>query len=231
MDIAGYCGHPASGIVLYKNVWPDDSNFVERLEACIGKSTHEYFSWKKALVGDLQEMPDYRDCSDFKLRESDLPVCDPDFADAGAVYAEVIAGVRECVQHYSGLYNLQLEYEEATNFVRYAEGQHFAVHADHGFSYVATVSAIGYLNDDYEGGEYMLPYQDIKFLPEAGDVILHPSTFIYAHASLAVTKGTKYSAVTMYDYNDRNHQDHQGPYAAAQSVPTAAAGQIMPASE
>jgi hypothetical protein len=54
-----------------------------------------------------------------------------------------------------------------------------------------------------------MPYQNMNFLPEFGDVLVHPATFVYAHASLPVTKGTKYSAVTMYDYNDRNHQDHQ----------------------
>ena len=235
MDIAGYCGHPASAIVLYKNVWPEDQIFAERLEECIGDGTHEYFSWKKALVGDLEEMPDYRDCSDFKFRESDFPVCDPAFKEAGEIYREVITGIRECVTHYSGLYNLSLEFEEATNFVRYNEGQHFGVHADHGFSYSATVSAIGYLNDGYDGGEYLMPYQDIKFLPERNDVIIHPSTFVYAHASLPVTKGTKYSAVTMYDYNDRNHQDQQGTTYAAPSgygFPPSGdmGGQILPAS-
>ena len=207
MEYAGYVCHPASGIALYKKVWPEDSNFVERLEDCIGDSEHEYYSWKKALVGDMEEMPDYRDCSDFKMRASDLETCPEEFSAAAAVYDEVITGIRECVKHYAGCYNLQLDFEEATNFVRYNEGQHFAVHADHGFSYVATVSAIGYINDDYEGGEYHMPHQNMNFLPEFGDVLVHPSTFVYAHASLPVTKGTKYSAVTMYDYNDRNHQD------------------------
>ena len=218
MEYMGYCGHPASGIALFKHVWPDDSNFVERLEGSIRGSEHEYYSWKKALVGDMEEMPEYRDCSDFKMRASDLETCPTEFAEAAKVYEEVITGVRECVEHYSRLYNLQLEFEEATNFVRYREGQHFAVHADHGFSYSATVSAIGYINDGYEGGAYHMPYQNMNFLPEFGDVLVHPSTFVYAHASLPVTKGVKYSAVTMYDYNDRNHQEPKAdplPYAPA----------------
>tara|TARA_B110001454_G_scaffold115407_1_gene107889 strand:- start:6856 stop:7446 length:591 start_codon:yes stop_codon:yes gene_type:complete len=188
------------------------------LEGSIRDSKHEYYSWKRALVGDKEEMPDYRDCSDFKMRASDLETCPEKFAEAAKVYEEVITGVRECVEHYSRLYNLQLEFEEATNFVRYREGQHFAVHADHGFSYSATVSAIGYINDGYEGGEYHMPYQNMNFLPEFGDVLVHPSNFPYAHASLPITKGVKYSAVTMYDYNDRNHQEPKAdplPYAPA----------------
>jgi hypothetical protein len=135
-----------------------------------------------------------------------MPIESEQFADLELIYKEVIMGVRECVSHYSGLYNLSLEYEEATNFVKYNEGQHFSVHADSGFSYSCAVSTIGYINDDYEGGEYLMPYQDIKFTPEKGDLIMHPSDFIYAHSSLPVSKGTKYSVVTMYDYNDRNHK-------------------------
>ena len=78
--------------------------------------------------------------------------------------------------------------------------EHFAVHTDHGFSYICTVSNIVYLNDDYEGGELHFPLLDITYKPEAGDSIFFPSTYIYAHASLPVTEGVKYSAVTMFDY-------------------------------
>ena len=206
MDIAGYIGHANAGIVLYKNVWPQNSEFIERLEKVLEHSDNDRYKWSQAMVGDQSIMKDYRDCSDFKLRQGDMPIESEQFADLELIYKEVIKGVRECVSHYSGLYNLSLEYEEATNFVKYNEGQHFSVHADSGFSYSCAVSTIGYINDDYEGGEYLMPYQDIKFTPEKGDLIMHPSDFVYAHSSLPVSKGTKYSVVTMYDYNDRNHK-------------------------
>lgn len=216
MEIAGYIGHESAGIVLYKNVWPADSNFAERLESVLTDSDDPFFSWKQAMVGDSEIMKDYRDCVDFKVSQNMLPFTKDEHGDIQKVYEEVIFGVRECIKHYSSLYNIELNFEEATNFVRYEEGQHFSVHPDSGFSYSCTVSAIGYINGGYEGGEYLLPYQNIKFRPEMGDVILHPSDFIYAHASLPVTKGTKYSAVTMYDYNDRNHQpESSGAYGSA----------------
>lgn len=217
MRIGGYLGNPSDGILLYKDVWPKDADFIGRLERGLEGSTHEYFSWKQATVGDYEVMKDYRDCFDFKLRQFDLPVPE-EFADLGRVYEEVIGGVRECVRHYSSLYNLQLDYEEATNFVKYGVGQHFAVHPDSGFSYSCAVSAIGYINDDYTGGEYVMPFKNLKFIPEAGDVIVHPSDFIYAHASQPVSEGVKYSAVTMYDYNDRNHQNHSAPKAPEPSI-------------
>jgi hypothetical protein len=104
------------------------------------------------------------------------------------------------------MYNITMRYMEAINFVRYGPGEHFAVHTDHGFSYICTVSNIVYLNDGYDGGELHFPLLDISYKPEAGDSIFFPSTYIYAHASLPVTSGVKYSAVTMFDYNDDSHQ-------------------------
>lgn len=206
MEVAGYIGHENAGIVLYKNVWPSDANFVERLEAVLEDSQHSRYKWSPAMVGDQEIMKDYRDCFDFKMRQGEMPIAEPGFEELSSIYLEVMSGVRECMEHYSGLYNLKLGYEEATNFVKYGVGQHFSVHPDSGFSYSCAVSSIGYIADGYEGGEYFMPYQQLKFFPEKGDLIMHPSDFIYAHSSMPVTKGTKYSVVTMYDYNDRNHQ-------------------------
>jgi predicted 2-oxoglutarate/Fe(II)-dependent dioxygenase YbiX len=103
-----------------------------------------------------------------------------------------------------------MEFMEAINFVKYGKDQHFAVHTDHGFSYTCTVSSIAYFNDDYEGGELWFPYLNIAFKPQKGDILIFPSTYIYAHASLPVKSGMKYSAVTMFDYNDNNHKQPMG---------------------
>ena len=46
-----------------------------------------------------------------------------------------------------------LNYWESFNFVKYGEDQHFQVHSDHGYSYICVLSSVGYINDDYEGGE------------------------------------------------------------------------------
>ena len=228
MEIAGYCGHPAMAILLYKNVWPDPGNLIERLEASLSESDHEFFCWKGATVGDMDQMLDYRDCSDLKMAEMALPVTATGFEDLGEIYTEYITPVREAVHdHYSQLYNIKLEFEEATNFVKYTKGQHFDLHPDHGFSYCAVTSTIGWLNDDYEGGELIIPNMDIKFTPEAGDLMVFPSNYPYVHQSLPVESGVKYSAVTMYDYNDRNHQQ---PGITGGGLPETQGGQVESAS-
>jgi predicted 2-oxoglutarate/Fe(II)-dependent dioxygenase YbiX len=58
------------------------------------------------------------------------------------------------------------------------------------------LSAICYLNDDYEGGEIEFPEFKVKIKPEAGMLILFPSNFAYKHTAYPVTKGTKYALVT-----------------------------------
>lgn len=204
---------PRLGILLYKNALPKELDIINRLEATIGNSTVGLFKWNEALVGYSQKMPEYRDCVDCKIGETHIEYLQqyPQFAELKNIYADTAGAIRACMTDYQSRYNINMEYMEAINFIRYKESQHFQVHTDHGFSYTCTVSSVGYFNDDYEGGELWFPYLDLTFKPEAGDIVMFPSTFIYAHAAKPVISGTKYSAVTMFDYNDRNH-DIKGSY-------------------
>jgi hypothetical protein len=210
----GACKNPEDnaklGIYLYRGALADDANIPERLEKTIGDSTHELFKWSEAMVGYNEKMPEYRDCVDLKMSPAHWPMLTPEFEEIKKCYEDTEKAIKQCLTHYESLYNFKMEYMEAINFVRYGADQHFAVHTDHGFSYTCTVSSIAYLNDDYEGGELWFPYLNIAFKPQKGDILIFPSTYIYAHASLKVTSGIKYSAVTMFDYNDNNHKSAIG---------------------
>jgi hypothetical protein len=210
----GSCKSPEDnaklGIYLYRGALADDVNIPERLEKTIGNSTHDLFKWSEAMVGYNEKMPEYRDCVDLKMSPAHWPLLTPEFEEVKSVYEDAEKAIKQCLNHYESLYNFKMEYMEAINFIRYGEDQHFAVHTDHGFSYTCTVSSIAYFNDDYEGGELWFPYLNIAFKPQKGDILIFPSTYIYAHASLKVTSGIKYSAVTMFDYNDNNHKQPIG---------------------
>jgi predicted 2-oxoglutarate/Fe(II)-dependent dioxygenase YbiX len=54
------------------------------------------------------------------------------------------------------------------------------------------MSAVIYLNDDYEGGELRFPEQDVMIKPEAGSVIVFPSVEPFYHQSMPLKTGTKY---------------------------------------
>lgn len=83
---------------------------------------------------------------------------------------------------------------------RYAEGGFMSSHVDnihhsHGQQYgFPQVSALLYLNDDYEGGEFYVA--DKKYEPKKGSAIIFPSNFMFPHEAKAVTKGTRWSIVT-----------------------------------
>jgi hypothetical protein len=200
-----FLGDPKFGILLYKNELPKSLRLPERLEETIGDSKSAPYMWMEALVGYNQKMPEYRDCVDCKMGEMHIKNCPPQFSELVNIYNDTKTPLKECVEDYEKRYNIHLGYMEAINYIRYGTNQHFQVHTDHGFSYTCTTSSCMYLNDDYEGGELWFPYLDLTFKPDYGDIVLFPLTYIYAHAAKPVLSGTKYSAVTMFDYNDNNH--------------------------
>jgi predicted 2-oxoglutarate/Fe(II)-dependent dioxygenase YbiX len=69
------------------------------------------------------------------------------------------------------------------------------IHHSHGQQYgYPQVSALLYLNDDYDGGEFYVA--DKKFCPIKGSAIIFPSNFMFPHEAKPVTKGTRWSIVT-----------------------------------
>ena len=59
---------------------------------------------------------------------------------------------------------------------------------------IPILSVLGVLNDDYEGGEFVLIDEKINL--SKGDIIVFPSNFMYPHKVEPVTKGTRYSYIS-----------------------------------
>lgn len=193
---------PKLGIILYRNAVAEDLDIPNRLEKTLKDSDHEYFKWNEAMVGHNTSMPEYRDCFDLKVGPKHWEHLPESLLEIKKVYEDYNNVLETCLADYESRYNFKMEFMEAINFVKYNPGQHFQVHTDSGFSYFCTLSSVGWFNDDYEGGELWFPYLNLKFKPQKGDVIFFPSTYLFAHGSMEVTSGTKYSAVTMYNYNE-----------------------------
>ena len=60
---------------------------------------------------------------------------------------------------------------------------------------VPTLSILGVLNDDYEGGTFVFNNHREVYL-QKGDILIFPSNFIYKHKVRLVTSGTRYSWVS-----------------------------------
>lgn len=57
------------------------------------------------------------------------------------------------------------------------------------------LSIVGVLNDDYEGGDFIM-FDNLKIELKAGDILIFPSGFQYTHHVTTVTKGERWSFVS-----------------------------------
>lgn len=196
------------GIHLYRNAINIENcnNIIDLIENEISKGITN-IEWHGAKVNGEDLTLHARNCYDLKFKKEDLGSSYfPKNENLAKAHDLVTDGLDKSLRHYEKMWNFNIFYKEAYNFVKYVPGRYFKIHADHGPYYTCTVSAVVYLNDDYEGGEIEFPRHDLVVKPKAGDIILFPSNYVYEHASLDVKSGIKYAVVIMMDYNDRYHK-------------------------
>jgi hypothetical protein len=203
------------GIHLYKNAISkeDCKKIIDDLENEISLGIRG-IQWSGAQVNDKENVDYVRNCVDLKYKKEDLGNYIPENEVLKKCHDIVEVGLDKCLRHYESLWHLKMQYKEAFNFVKYLPGKYFKIHGDHGPFYTCTVSAVVYLNDDYEGGEIEFIRQGLVVKPEVGDIVMFPSNFVYEHASLEVRSGIKYSVVIMTDYNDFYHKGGYHEYVA-----------------
>jgi hypothetical protein len=198
--------NPALGINVYRNALSPENceKYIKTLENSLNGQTQ--YNWAGAHVTNSDEVDTYaRNAKDFKISSNNLGPRTEENASLYDMHGEMFKNLKMCVDDYSYYWGVGINFYEAFNFVKYeGQGTHFRIHADHGPTYVATVSAVAYLNDDYEGGELWFPRFNLDFKPKQGDIVVFPSIFIYEHASKEMIEGTKYSVVVMTDYHDRD---------------------------
>ena len=108
-----------------------------------------------------------------------------------------------CTDDYKSVYKT-LDYSlTCTNFRLnfYREGgfmnQHIDnIHHSHGQQYgYPHITSLIFLNDDYEGGEFVI-CGDKQIEKKQGSAIIFPSNFMYPHEVKKVTKGKRFSVMT-----------------------------------
>jgi hypothetical protein len=210
--------NPALGINVYRNAFPEGQckKFIDTLESSLNGQTQ--WGWNGAHVTTSEEVDlESRNAKDFKFNSAGLGPRTEENSALYDIHSEIFNTVRACVDDYGRYWGVGIMSYEAFNFVKYeGAGTHFKIHADHGPTYVTTVSIVVYLNDDYEGGEIWFPRFDLIHKPKAGDIVVFPSTYIYEHASQDMISGTKYSVVIMSDYNDRDNVNQRVPQTIQQ---------------
>jgi len=87
-------------------------------------------------------------------------------------------------------------------FHQYDQNTEMHEHCDHIHSMfegerrgIPVISIVGVLNDNFEGGEFVL-CEDLVYNLRAGDIILFPSVFLYPHRVNRIVNGTRHSFVS-----------------------------------
>lgn len=198
----------ALGLNVYHNVFSADDakRYIDTLERNLDGTTKH--KWSEAQVtNSTTPIKKARDCVDFKYKQDNLGPRNADNEQLLDLHQEIYDKLKYCIDDYAKYWGINVVYYEAFNFVKYeGAGTHFNIHADHGPAYNCTVSAVIYINDDYEGGDLKFPRLDnLVYKPKAGDIAVFPSNYIYEHASLPMESGTKYCVVVMTDINKLGH--------------------------
>ena len=104
-------------------------------------------------------------------------------------------------------YGVKFPQAEPCSILRYSPSQQYKRHIDNILLSSRTqeveqgiptrdVSIVGYLNDDFEGGETFFDRQGIKVKPKKGSAIAFPAYYTHPHQSIMVRSGRKYSWTT-----------------------------------
>jgi hypothetical protein len=98
---------------------------------------------------------------------------------------------------YAKRYGIERElWHEDYSALKYSGGEEYISHYDGSTDTGRAISALVYLNSDFEGGEIEFVHFGIKIKPQPGMLILFPSNYAYRHIAHPVTSGTKYGFVT-----------------------------------
>jgi predicted 2-oxoglutarate/Fe(II)-dependent dioxygenase YbiX len=111
----------------------------------------------------------------------------------------IFQGAHLAIKKYNELFpNCHIEQDSGYQLLRYDVGQFYRQHTDSYKLHPRSVSCSFMLNDDYEGGEFAFFDRELKYKLKRGSALLFPSSFMYPHEIIPVTKGTRYSIITWF---------------------------------
>lgn len=128
----------------------------------------------------------------------------------GPLYPKIEDLLRNAVKNIiNPFYQVEVDSSEIPQVLSYGIGGHYRPHID-GESIWMTprgekiwkkstdrdLSMVFFLNNDFEGGDFVFPELKVRVRPEPGMMVCFPSNHHYSHGVEPVTKGKRYSIVT-----------------------------------
>lgn len=146
-----------------------------------------------------------RNANYFLTNEELLPIENKENVVLRKLHDSVFKVVKQCIDDYASSWKISIAHYDPLNFVKYSYPHNsFDYHIDDNPDSPRTVSAVVYLNDNYDGGELNFSRLDgLTVKPKLGDILVFPSNYLYEHESKPVLRGTKYSVAVFTHYKER----------------------------
>lgn len=139
----------------------------------------------------------------------DKKMRDTQFVEYGPIQDKIIDLFKNAVKEViNPFYGIEVSESEMPQILSYGIGGHYRPHID-GESLWQTpegeliwkksidrdLSIVMFLNDDFEGGDFVFPDLKVRVRPEPGMMVCFPSNHHYKHGVEPVTKGKRFSIV------------------------------------
>jgi hypothetical protein len=189
---------PEENIVYFKGIMENYQEIIDAIESLSNDAVSDWRPWNGH--GSSTRYGDIKDVRRDKIVEINS---DKDRAKAAFAINCLTNKMSECAIEYANIFNIDREAlyyavslltdpRTMMGINKYDEGSFMGSHVDFNEdNYYLAYTIVVYLNDDYEGGELYFNDLDIKIKPQAGSIIMYPSSAPYSHQSLKVLKGRK----------------------------------------
>lgn len=186
-------------IVVYSNFFDRPMSFAEEAEKIFAEFPK--LKYKLATINNHEYNPDIRSCMVFSLNTQasnhDIIFGSGSRKAKNFLNKMINKQTFECINDYFKTYGFFIKNRESWELLEYSETQKLGWHSDDGESHPCQVSFVYYFNDDYVGGEVEFKnYIGVPYKPNAGDLLIFPSSAEYIHRVLPIESGIKYNAIS-----------------------------------
>lgn len=94
---------------------------------------------------------------------------------------------------FKATFQVDCQFVGGAYLVKWEESKKMDLHVDDLGSGENHLSAVIYLNSDYEGGAINFPTHNLSIQPEAGELILFPGNLHYAHEVEEIKSGSRFT--------------------------------------
>ena len=139
----------------------------------------------------------------------DKKMRDTQIVDMGPLFSKIEEMMKNIVKEIiNPFYEVEVHQSEVPQLLSYGIGGHYCPHIDGESQWMTPkgeliwkkstdrdLSMVLFINDDYEGGDFVFPDLKVRVRPEPGLLVAFPSNHHYKHGVEPVTKGQRYSMV------------------------------------